>query len=241
MPILPLEHPEPFAATLGVMLYPGTGNADPRKAIAFASNYLAEPIRQLHEAGRTIAHDDLARIVEGGGEHLDDLDERWWRGTATGEMFNALFALADASPDLASWNKAARIGEKVALRTKSSGSRSSLWKARSQFLSVAHLWAAWCIREGNFETDANVGYDGWSDFQSFLTEAEILRDFGQHWRSNRAKSAPPLPEEVWRVPVDWEPPERQPGWPDTGKIPRLELPHCLIADLKPPGRPKKSS
>ena len=30
MPILPLDHPEPFAATLGVMLYPGTDDDSPK-------------------------------------------------------------------------------------------------------------------------------------------------------------------------------------------------------------------
>ena len=29
MPALPLDHPEPFAATLGVMLYPVTDEVDP--------------------------------------------------------------------------------------------------------------------------------------------------------------------------------------------------------------------
>jgi hypothetical protein len=36
MPVLPLDHPEPFAAVLGVMLYPGTDEDDRRKARAFA-------------------------------------------------------------------------------------------------------------------------------------------------------------------------------------------------------------
>jgi hypothetical protein len=35
MPILPLDHPEPFAATLGVMLYPD--EADTPKARAYAA------------------------------------------------------------------------------------------------------------------------------------------------------------------------------------------------------------
>jgi hypothetical protein len=30
MPILPLDHPDPFAATLGVMLYPGADDDPPR-------------------------------------------------------------------------------------------------------------------------------------------------------------------------------------------------------------------
>ena len=34
MPILPLDQPEPFAATLGVTLYPGSDEADSTKARA---------------------------------------------------------------------------------------------------------------------------------------------------------------------------------------------------------------
>ncbi|MGC1348018.1 MAG: hypothetical protein WA863_18420 [Methyloceanibacter sp.] len=37
MPILPLDHPEPFTATLGVMLYPATDEKDPPRAHAFAA------------------------------------------------------------------------------------------------------------------------------------------------------------------------------------------------------------
>ena len=43
MPILPLDHPEPFAATLGVMLYPEIDEVDPPKARAFAAQWLASP------------------------------------------------------------------------------------------------------------------------------------------------------------------------------------------------------
>jgi hypothetical protein len=46
MPILPLDSPEPFAATLGVMLYPGTDKSDQAKARAFAARWLAEPLRR---------------------------------------------------------------------------------------------------------------------------------------------------------------------------------------------------
>ena len=55
MPILPLNHPEPFSATLGVMLYPD--EADALKARAFAAQYLAEPMRRLYKAGGTLSHD----------------------------------------------------------------------------------------------------------------------------------------------------------------------------------------
>jgi hypothetical protein len=70
MPILPLDHPEPFAATLGVMLYPATDEADPPKARAFASQFLAEPIRRFHEAGHTLTHDALQCIAMDAGQRL---------------------------------------------------------------------------------------------------------------------------------------------------------------------------
>ena len=60
MPTLPLDHPEPLAATLGVMLYPGTEELEqnaPR-----ASQYLAEPLGQFYESGYSLADEDsLAR------------------------------------------------------------------------------------------------------------------------------------------------------------------------------------
>lgn len=237
MPILPLDYPEPFAATLGVMLYPGTEGTDPLKARAFAAQYLAKPLRRFHEAGHTIPYDSLAHILEGSGDRLTDLEKRWWGGTATGEILKAFFTLATTNEALASWNNAVKIAELVARRAKAHGTRSPLWKERTRFLSVAHLWGAWCIREGKFETHLEVGYDGYDDFQSFLTEAEVLRHWGQTWRLDRAKSEPPLPPDVWRVPENWNPTNRQPGWPDTGKIPYLTLPADLLAGLKPAGRP----
>lgn len=239
MPVLPLDHPEPFAATLGIMLYPGEDEPDRRKARAFAAQYLAEPIRRLHEAGRTLSYQSLARIATDGGERLDDLEKRWWGGTATGELFKTFFALANTNKPLASWSNAIKIAERIATREKESGARSALWRDRARFLSVAHLWGAWCIREGLFSPRPEIGYDGHADFHSFLTEAEILRRWGQSWLPPRDKAKPPLPAEVWHVPEDWRPPMRQPDWPATGVVPGLTLPEELLATLKSAGRPRK--
>ena len=211
MPILPLDHPEPFAATLGVMLYPGTDEDDRRKARAFAAKWLAEPIRRFREVGGRLSIDELERLVMDGGALLSDLDDRWWGGLATGELFKALFILAKNKPALASWENAIRIYEISAKRAGSSGSRTELYQERSRFLSVAHLWGAWCIREGKFGECLEVGYNGYADFQSFLAEAEILRDFGQTWRPTRASSKPPLGLDTWSVPTGWEPLRRQVG------------------------------
>lgn len=231
MPILPLDHPEPFAATLGVMLYPGTDNNDPLKARAFASRWLARPIQCCEAAGHKISRDDLLRIAMDAGQRLDDLDERWWDGTATGQLFKTLCALFNTDPALATWNNAIKIAEVVAARARTSGSRSLLWKARHRFLSVAHLWAAWAIREAKFDTRPKRGY---IDFQLFLAEAEILRDFGQTWRSARAKSGSLLPLDIWKVPENWKPAIHHP------EIPFFTLPEYLFSELKPAGRPRKA-
>lgn len=239
MPILPLDHVEPFAATLGVMLYPATDDVDPHKARAFAAQWLATPLREFHEAGHKLTYDQLAGIVNDAGEPLTELDKRWWGGTATGDLFKTFFVLAKNNPALASWNNAIKIAELVAARSKTSGSRTAQSEAKRRFLTVAHLWGAWSIREGQFKQRLEVGYDGYADFQSFLTEAEILRDWGQNWRAPRSKSKPPLPPDVWRVPEGWQPPPRQPGWPRTGGIPDLMLPEDVLTELKPAGRPRR--
>jgi hypothetical protein len=239
MPILPLGHPEPFAATLGVMLYPATDSADAASARAFASQMLAEPIRQFHEAGYVLSYDALERIVINAGQPLIDLDERWEGGLATGDLFKTFYTLAKNDPSLASWENAIKLYEESAKGIRAKGSRTDLLQQRNRFLSVAHLWGAWSIRKGRFAQHSEVGYDGYADFQSFLAEAEILRDFGQNWRPARSKSEPPLPPDIWKVPEGWQPPARSPGWPQTGGIPDIALPENLLALLKPPGRPRK--
>jgi hypothetical protein len=84
-----------------------------------------------------------------------------------------------------------------------------------------------------------VGYDCLQDVLSFLTEAEILRHWGQCFRAPRAKAYPPLPADVWRMPDDWRPPQRMPEWPPTGRIPHIVVPVDLLSGLRGPGRPSK--
>ena len=240
MPILPLDHPETFPAILGVMLYPATDAAETRKARAFEVQYLAKPIRRLHEAGETLSYDVLAQIAMDAGQPLIDLKERWWGGMATGEALKTFFALANTNtnPALASWNNAIKINQLIAKSSKVKGARTDLWKAKHRFLTVAHLWGAWSIRGGRFERRPEVGYDWYADFQAFLAEAEILREWGQTWQPTRAKSSPPLPADLWRVPDNWAPPARQPGWPKTGMIPHITLPQECLASLRATGRPR---
>lgn len=231
MPVLPLSHPEPFAATLGVMLYPGTDEADQRKAKAFAAHYLAEPVRRFLAAGHKLSEEALVALFTDGGEVLDDLPQRWEGGLWTGELMKARFALYCMDEKLSSWENAYVVMAN-ALGTKP-GSRSKFAEVKRRFITVGHLWAAWSLREGKFETRAEAGYDGYADFQAFLLEAENFLHWGQTSSLGVAKREPPLPAEAWRVPDDWRPPVWQEGWPDTGGLPHLTLRDDLLSGVKP--------
>ena len=120
MPILPLDHPEPSFATLGVMLYPATDEADTLKARAYAAQVLAKAFRRFQEEGGGPPFETLGPIYLDAGEPLDDLEERWWGGRVTGEVFKTLFLLANTEPPLASWKHAIQIVEesRSAIRLK---------------------------------------------------------------------------------------------------------------------------
>ena len=240
MPILPLDQPEPLSATLGIMLYPGEDEDSRRRARAYTAQFLAEPLRQFHEAGHTLAYEDLARIASDSGVALDDIDERLRDGTAIGELFKMFFALACTDPSLASWENAAKLFRTHAEKEGVSASRSLLHDIRRRYRPVTHLWAAWCIRGREFRPDPDVGYEGWHDVEFFLAEAELLLCWGRTWRPKRAKAEPPLSAEAWRMPEGWEPPPSQPGWPQAGGIPVLTLAPELLGELRRPGRPRKA-
>lgn len=125
-----------------------------------------------------------------------------------------------------------------AAKRNAPASESTFYAVRKQFGSVAHLWAAWMIRHGEFRTHFGVRGAGHDEFQSFLAESEVLRHWGQTWRHERDGAEPPLPAEVWRVPDDWQPPAHQTGWAQTGEIPHLEWPRELVSQLRKAGRPR---
>jgi hypothetical protein len=94
MLILPLDHSEPYFATLGVMLYPAADGADPLKARAYVAQVLARAFSRFREAGGSPPYDVLAPVLLDAGEPLSDLQERWWGGSATGEVFKTILSVA---------------------------------------------------------------------------------------------------------------------------------------------------
>jgi hypothetical protein len=140
LPILPLDHPEPSFATLGVMLYPATDESDPPKAQAYVAQVLARAFSRFREAGGTPPYDVLGPILMDAGEPLSDLQERWWGGRATGELFKTLFALFNTDPRLASWKNAIQIVDSTTKSSKVKGARTNLLQARDRFLSERFDW-----------------------------------------------------------------------------------------------------
>ena len=238
MPILPLSHPESFAAVLGVMLHPL--EEEQPKARAYASQYLAAPLKAFHQQGGELPYADLKRIVEGAGQPLTDLDKRWYQATATGHILKTYFGLCNTDPGLATLTNVIKIVERVAGQHRVSGSRSNLHDCWSRYRSVAHLWGAWVLRDPRFMEKREVGYDYAMDFQAFLLESEVLRHWGEAWTHSRAKAEPPLKGDNWRVTDDWRPPQWQEGWPDTGKIAIYTIPDKYMSDLRSAGRPRKN-
>jgi len=235
--LLAADAPEPFAAVLATMLYPNDGEAAQRAA--FAAQYLAEPIRRYGESDGALPYDVLLRLVKDCGARLTDLDQRWQEGAVVGELFKVLFALANGHPGRASWEHAARIVEGVWAAAGVRRARTSIMAAKQRLLRVAHLWGAFSIRDRAFRARPEVDYTYVDDFESFLAEAEILRNWGQCWQADVAKAKPPLPAEVWGMPATWAPPSRKPGWPMTGMVPEIVLTREMLSSPGRRGRPRR--
>lgn len=236
IPVLPLNQPVPFLETLGVMLYPGI--TEQSKAKSFVSRNVAEPLRKFVEGGGVVKTEELLKFATENTENLDDLEKRRWGGRITGELIKIQFTIYMHDKKLASAENALKMLTDQASGGLS-GTRSSFLKVKKQFSSVAHLWAAWRIREEKWFQDEAAGYDAQTDFLMFIAESEIVRNWATNWKPDRAKASTPLSGEFWTPPEGWRPPVRKKGWPLTGVIPRLTFLDAEIPRSKPPGRPKK--
>lgn len=235
MPTLPLDHEDPFAATMGVMLFPD----NPERAESWCRGYIAEAVRDHVRRGKGTLGIDAQKYLLEPRTDLSGVRDRWIRGEAAGYVLQTLYAIWGYDPRLASYNHAEMIVSREAAQQEYRAGRSSLKSWRPEFISVVHLWAAWVMRGRQFFLNDSVGYDGYADFCYFVQEAEQLREWGQNTLPRRSKAEPFLPADMWHAPAGWRPPERQPGWPPTGAIPDICISPEQAALINLPGRPVK--
>ena len=234
---LPLDHSEPFAATFGVMHYPGESETERRKARAYEAQNLAEPLKGAIKDGHRPSYDRLARVATTGGERLGDLDKRERDGIWLGELTRIYYLLSYSHPHLASWNNSCLVLEREL--GSEPGSRSAFMKAKKRMRSVAHLWGAFAIRGFRFKQIPVIGYDYRDDFEYFLADAQMLKEWGLNWKPKRAKAASPLSDTMYELPGFWLPYQRA-GWPPVGRLTSADLDENLLEGLRPAGRPRKN-
>ena len=188
MPYINLARGEPWAETCGVMLFP----EDEAKRQAFVATLWSGfyPIYEKTGAGEPLPRSVLLSVMEAAATMVippDEIADRRYRGLAAGEQLKVLFALAQTEPERASWQAATRL---VTRQTKKS--RAYLYAARSAFLPVIHLWAAFILRDQRCHADEASGYRAIDDLCMFISEAMALLHWSTEFSLPRKKAKPTL-------------------------------------------------
>lgn len=180
VPTLPLNYPDPLAATLAIMHYPNEGEEAQRKTL---TDCLAQIIPVHRQSYQAVFYDQLmghATSIVGGD--LADLGERVFEVTAVGQVVKTLFVLGWNQGRAASWaNAYATASRHAGPIVKRRASSANLKLQCGRFKSVAHLCAALCLRDLKFVPEPLVGYGLGEDFHSFMAESEWIRCWGLNW------------------------------------------------------------
>jgi hypothetical protein len=215
MPYLNLARGEPWAETWAVMHFPD----DAAKRQAYCAKLWSGfyPAYEEAGAGELMPRSVLLSVMKAAAAtdvYRDEIADRRYKGLAAGEQLKVVFALAQTEPELAAWNAAARLVE-----WNTGKSRAYLYDARSVFLPVIHLWAAFILRDQRFCGDESRGYTAVDDLHTFIAEAMALLQWGMQFKLPRKKAKPTLTRQTvdfWTPPPEWSPPIPRPEWPRDG-------------------------
>jgi hypothetical protein len=212
---------------LGVMLFP-LREDEPKRRAYIARRWCGFYPRYVEaKAGPLVpssVHLSVMEAVAAAPLDKAEIEAREQQGIIAGELLKMIYMIARTNPKLATWRRAIKliswhIEEVNAPKTPKS--RASLLVARDRFFSVAHLWAAWCLRDRKFYCDPEAGYSFADDFQVFLAEAMALAQWATTFTPDRAKATTiirPDKVDLWRVPPEWSPPSHREGWPRDGRV-----------------------
>lgn len=234
MPFLPLEYPEPFAATFGVMLYPGEDELSRKYANSATATITSNAIRLAELAGHNPCQRTLLETHKLGIGSFPEASEHHRQGLLAGHLFVAHFALYNSDPKLASWNNAIKILSDRSVHQGTANSRRVYYGIKMYYATVLHLWGAWVLRGRTLTSHGELNFEAYDDFQFFLFESECLRHWGQTWKPSRKDAKSPLIDDVWRPPQCWVPPRCAP-------LSHPEYPIEVLASLRLTGRPRSSA
>ena len=209
---------EPWAETWGVMLFP----EDEHKRRAYIARLWAGfyPTYEETNLGEPVPRSVLLSIMKA-TTTADPIDKaeirtRYYDGMSAGEQLKVLIAIAQSQPKRASWSNASKLVERQTGR-----SRAFLYRARSRFLPVIHLWAAYILRGQQFQGDDARGYTALDDVQVFVTEAMALLQWATAFKLDRMEAQPTLDRskvDFWVAPPDWLSPTPKAQWPRDGRV-----------------------
>jgi hypothetical protein len=233
---------EPWAETWGVMLFP----EDERQRRAYIAHLWAGfyPIFEEANIGEPVERSvllSIMRVIAATPIDHEELKGRYYQGMAAGEQFKVLAAIAGGQPKRASWNAASRLVQRQAGK-----SRAYLYQARSKFMPVIHLWAAYVLRGSHIGGDEACGYTALDDVHVFVTEAMALYQWGRSFKLDRKNAQPTLDRykiDFWVPALDWLPPTPGSQWPRDGRlrIPTLSDEWLRRVGTKPVRRNSKKS
>jgi hypothetical protein len=196
--------------------FPRTNSSDAPISLVCGLFY---PIYEETNLGEPIPRSVLLSIMKAAAAapiEEAEIKARYYEGMVSGEQLKVLAAIAQSQPKRASWNIASKLVERQTGR-----SRTFLYQARSRYLPVVHLWAAYILRGQQCHADGARGYTALDDIEIFVTEAMALLQWGMSFRLDRRKAKPTLDRntvDFWVAPPDWSPPAPKVQWPRDGRV-----------------------
>src|SRR5260370_12921930 len=176
------------------------------------------PTDEEANLGEPVPRSVLLSIMKAAVDPIDkaEIEARYYGGVVGGEEQKVVIAIEQRQPKRASWNTAAKLVER-----QTGKSRAFLYRARSRYLPVIHLWAAYILRGQQVRGDDALGYTALDDVQVFVTEAMALLQWAIAFKLDRKAAQPTLDRnkvDFWITPRDWLSPTPKAQWPRDGRI-----------------------
>ena len=151
-----------------------------------------------------------------------------------GIIVGILWGLICSNPSTASWQAAIEEAQtRTTSRNKGLPATEPLFRdCLKNFQPVLHLLGARFLRrpalrpQGNIvdlTSDSSVGYSRNIDLLFFAAEANALQEHLRAWDQRRPQRSPNLDGRMFELDASWNPPPKQSGWPDTGRLKRRLL------------------